>query len=97
MNKNNHDKKEQEELCKEFILSGLSRKEFSNKHNISTKTLSRWLSTKKKASESKLKFLPIGTIGKGKPVILSIALSNGIKLTVNIETSAISELIKDLI
>lgn len=79
MKKTFHDKDQQVELCKKYLSGKQTRKEFCVAHEISAKSLSRWLNKNKRQS-SKVKFLEVGRIEPSANLTAEIILSNGIKI-----------------
>ena len=97
MNKKCRNKAEQAELCKKYLSSDLGRKVFCEKYDINPKTLSRWMTHYKAAQKSELNFIPVGTVPKVHAEALAIELPNGIKLGLNLDATAVSSLVQELL
>ncbi len=94
MTKNYYTEAEREALCNKYLASKQTRKEFCAAQDISTKSLSRWLSNVSRAQ--KPRFVPIGKLTTPTDVATEITLPNGINIKLRLPTSAISSLIKGL-
>lgn len=97
MTQRHHDKKQQELLCKKYLSGKLGRRAFCEAHDISAKTLSRWLSKPKDTLESKLNFIPIGAMTNKQLPGIEVDLPNGTKLKLYLEAAAISDFIMELL
>lgn len=95
MSKHYYPEAEREALCKEYLASKQTRKEFCAAHDISTKSLSRWLSNVSKAQEPR--FVPIGELTAVTDVATEIRLPNGIDIKLRLQASEISGLIRGLV
>ena len=95
MTKNYYTEAEREALCKKYLSNKQTRKEFCAAQDISTKSLSRWLSNISKAPESK--FVPIGKLTAPTDVATEIRLPNGVDIKVRLQASEISSLIRGLV
>lgn len=94
MAKHNYTQKEREELCKEYESGNQSRKSFCREHDISTKSLSRWLNASKAKAE---KFVAIGELRAASDILTEIALPGGINIRLQLDAAKLSCLIKDLL
>ena len=94
MGKHYYTQAKREALCKEYLASNQSRKEFCKSYDISTKSLSRWLSGVSKLQVPK--FISIGKLADTSGISTEILLSNGICIKLTLKVSEVSGLIKEL-
>ncbi len=96
MTKNYYMEAEREALCKEYLSGKQTRKGFCAENNISTKSLSRWLSRAAlKAKGSK--FIPVGKLTARNDVLAEILLPNGMGIKLHLSVSEVPNLIKGLV
>lgn len=95
MNKIYHNEAEQGELCRKYLSGKQSRKEFCAAHEISPKTLSRWLSKNK--SGGVVQFTPLGRIEASAELNMEIILPNGIRIKTPMGHEKLQQLIRGLL
>lgn len=83
---------ERELLCKKYQTGKRSRKEFCEAHDISTKSLSRWL-----LKTQRQKFVAIGELPASNDILAEINLPSGINIKLRLKEAEFPRLIKGLL
>ena len=96
--KRSYTESQRQQLCEEYLSGKQSRKGFCKKHDISPKSLSRWL-LKKEQKVREAKFTPIGkltAVANGLSLV-AVNLPNGISIKFQLEAEKLQHLVKGLL
>lgn len=94
--KRTYTKAQRQQLCDKYLSGKQNRKEFCEKHDVSTKSLSRWL-LKKASQPQEVKFRSIGKLSASTNILTEINLPNGINLKLQLEIEKLHHLVKGLL